>query len=77
MRSESRSYSYGQTALEALRRERGLTQVELAYLAGISVGTVSRIESRAARPHRSTLRALAAALDCQASELADHRRDTS
>jgi transcriptional regulator with XRE-family HTH domain len=70
------SYEQPQTVM-ALRQEQGLTQVDLAYLAGLSVGTISRIESGKARPHRATLRALAAALGCRARDLVGATRNTS
>jgi transcriptional regulator with XRE-family HTH domain len=50
--------------LRQLRRERQLTQIDLADRSGISVATISKLESKArARCRDSTAAALATALD--------------
>jgi len=50
--------------LRAMRRQRGLSQEQLADLAGISLSTMARLESQDRSPCRSwTLGRLAAALD--------------
>jgi len=48
--------------LHQRRRARGMTQEELASTAGLRRPHISRLENGEARPRRSTLRALAAAL---------------
>lgn len=53
----------GATALEALRRWRGLTQTNLAAKAGVGQGYISDIENRRRKGSAKTLAALAAALD--------------
>lgn len=55
-------------AVRLLRRERGLTQPQLAAKAGIGEATVKRIE-RGDGARRSTVRALARALGVRESEL--------
>lgn len=55
-----------------LREEKGLTQYELAKLAGISVATLNKIEtSDFAKPFPSTLKKIAVALDVEPNELHD------
>ena len=49
--------------LRDLRIQAGLTQAELARRAGLRQATISAIENRRTRPHRSTIAALARALD--------------
>lgn len=49
--------------LAALRESQGLGQEELAHLAGISVKTISRFENGRHDGRRSTIRALAKALN--------------
>lgn len=51
------------------RRERGLTQVEVAEYMGIEKETVSRIENGAISPTLQRLRQLAAVLGCSLSDL--------
>ncbi len=52
------------------RRERALlTQDELAKRAGISRATVAAIEAQKAEPQFSTIRKLAAALECSPEDL--------
>lgn len=46
------------SALREARRARGLTQVELAVLAGCSPSTIHRIESGRGEPSERVLRAL-------------------
>ncbi len=45
-----------------LRTKAGLSQQELAYEAGISIGALSRIENGRGKPNRSTRAAIALAL---------------
>src|SRR6266550_676616 len=54
--------------LKALREAAGLTQEELATIAGLSVHAVSALErGQRRRPHVDTVRALSAALDLTAA----------
>jgi transcriptional regulator with XRE-family HTH domain len=59
-------------SLRQLRLERVLTQRELAAKAGVAAKTVVDIETGKIRPHPSTLRKLAAALEVPPSALAEH-----
>lgn len=58
-----------ESPLAELRRARGLSQEQLASLAGVSVKTVSRAENDHVRPHRGTLVLLARALSLDPSTL--------
>jgi len=55
--------------LRAIRSRRLLTQKELAAKVGVSWQTISAIETGHQRPRFSTIRALAAALEVEPSEL--------
>lgn len=55
--------------LRELRKLRVLTQQELAAKSGVSKTTIMKSEAGAIRPHPSTIRKLAAALDVEPSEL--------
>ena len=57
-------------AIRRLRERRGLTQEELATHAGMTFGTVSRLESAKSAPAWATVRALVTTLDCSLSDLA-------
>jgi transcriptional regulator with XRE-family HTH domain len=57
--------------LRRLRRERFLTQMELAEKAGIRQTSLSRLERGAHPPSMRTLRKLATALGVEPRELAD------
>jgi len=57
-----------------IRRDRALSQVDLALRAGISEAALVRIEGGIARPRLSTLRKLADALAVSVSELTEHLR---
>lgn len=53
-----------------LRTKRGLTQLELAELAGLSRSTIWEIEAgRQEKPRRDTLQALTRALKCRRGDL--------
>lgn len=52
-----------------VRRERGLTQGELALRAGVEIKTVRRIERGEGNPYLETLWSVAAALDTTLGEL--------
>lgn len=56
-------------AVRRLRRERGLTQHEVAAIAGLSRQTIQNIEVGRREPGSATLRKLARALRVPASEL--------
>ena len=51
-----------------------MTKEELATTAGVSVDTISNIESGKIRPHVATIEKLAAALRVRPAALAEHRR---
>jgi len=53
-----------------MREQRGLTQEELASAAGVTFGTVNRLESAKSAPAWATVRALLNALDRSLAELA-------
>ena len=55
--------------LSRLRLDRGLTQQELAAKAGLSRGTVGKIERAVTLPHAGTVRALAKALEVRVADL--------
>jgi transcriptional regulator with XRE-family HTH domain len=55
--------------LRAYRKERGESQEEVGYRAGLTAGTVSRIELGQARPEWATIRAIARALDVRLGDL--------
>lgn len=60
--------------LKWLRRERGMTQEELAAASGVSRDLIAKLEQGARRQARlSTLSGLATGLDCEISELVDKR----
>lgn len=55
--------------LRARRTERGESQEEVGYRAGLTAGTVSRIELGQARPEWDTIRAIARALEITLGDL--------
>jgi len=57
--------------IKSARKQRGLSQEQLADLVGYKVGTISKYEQGYRIPGISTLRKISAALDCNLSELAD------
>jgi transcriptional regulator with XRE-family HTH domain len=57
-------------AIRQLREQRGLTQEELATHAGMTFGTVSRLESAKSAPAWATVRALVETLDASLIDLA-------
>lgn len=63
--------------VQDLRRERQLTQADLAHIAGLSAATVTNIERSAERgPHIATIHGLARALGVPPDELSNLRRRT-
>ncbi len=56
-------------ALRRLRREAGLSQRELGVMAGVSPGTVYRLENGLRGAYPTTLRKLAAALGVKPADL--------
>jgi transcriptional regulator with XRE-family HTH domain len=57
-------------AIRQMREGRGQTQEELASAAGITFGTVNRLESAKSAPAWATVRALLDALDYSLGDLA-------
>ena len=69
---------YSREKLKKLREDRGLTQYELAKIAGISVVTLNKIESSAsAKPFVKTLNKIAQALGVGIDELSESERKSS
>ena len=63
---------YSREKLKKLREDRGLTQYELAKIAGISVVTLNKIESSdSAKPFAKTLNKIARALEVEINELSE------
>ncbi|MDP9439181.1 MAG: helix-turn-helix domain-containing protein [Actinomycetota bacterium] len=61
-------------SLREIRRSRGLSQRELAGLAGVSTGTVYRLENQLRGAYPVTMRKLASALGVSPPELVRGRR---
>ena len=59
--------------LRQVRKERKMSQEELAHLAGIAVSQVGRIERGVLNPSISTLFAIARALEVEPKELFDFK----
>jgi transcriptional regulator with XRE-family HTH domain len=57
------------TVLRRLRHDRGMTQEALAFYAGITTGSLSRIELAQAAPAWATVRSIARALNVGMGEL--------
>ena len=69
---------YSREKLKKLREDRGLTQYELAEIAGISVVTLNKIESSdLAKPFAKTLNKIAQALGVGIDELSESERKSS
>ena len=58
-------------AVRRLREDRGLTQEQLAATAGITTGSVARLELVQSSPGWDTVRRICQALDVTLRELAD------
>lgn len=56
-------------AIRELREERELSQEDVAYAAGVTVATYSKLERGATSPNWDTVRKIAAALEIRPSEL--------
>jgi transcriptional regulator with XRE-family HTH domain len=57
-------------AIRQLRTRRGISQEDLAHLAGVTTGTLSVIERGRSNPAWGTVKAIAKALDVSMPELA-------
>jgi transcriptional regulator with XRE-family HTH domain len=57
-------------AIRQLRTKRGISQEDLAHLAGVTTGTLSVIERGRSNPAWGTVKAIAKALDVSMPELA-------
>jgi XRE family transcriptional regulator, regulator of sulfur utilization len=57
-------------AIRQLRTKRGISQEDLAHLAGVTTGTLSVIERGRSNPAWGTAKAIAKALDVSMPELA-------
>ena len=69
---------YSREKLKKLREDRGLTQYELAKIAGISVVTLNKIESSdSAKPFVKTLNKIAQALGVGIDELSESQRKSN
>lgn len=69
---------YSRDKLKKLREARGLTQYELAKIAGISVVTLNKIESSdSAKPFAKTLNKIAKALEVEINELSESEGKSS
>lgn len=69
---------YSREKLKKLREDRGLTQYELAKIAGISVVTLNKIESSdSAKPFAKTLNKITQALGVGIDELSESERKSS
>lgn len=62
-----------ETPIKRIREERGLTQEQLAWQAGVSVATVSRAERSKHETDANTLNKLAKALGVEARDLRQTR----
>lgn len=68
--STDHDYALG-AAIRALRQNAGLTQEGLAHAAGLTFGTVARIELAQATPRWASIRAIVEALGTTWGELGD------
>lgn len=57
--------------LKALRREKGLSQLDLGYACGVHPSVIARIETANREPRLATILKLAVGLDVAASDLMD------
>ena len=68
-------YNHSQRVKE-LRKEKSLSQEELAKAAGLSLRTIQRVENRETEPTGDTLKRIATALDSTPAELLNWTEDT-
>lgn len=59
--------------IKSLRKEKGLTQAELAEQSGLSIRTMQRIENREVNPSAYSLKMLSKALEVDLEELNSHK----
>ncbi|WP_455599606.1 helix-turn-helix transcriptional regulator [Cloacibacillus sp.] len=62
--------------IKKLRKEKGLTQTDLAKKVGVTMQAISHYETNRANPSMENLRRIAATLGCSVSDLADLPADT-
>lgn len=62
--------------IRELRKKKGLSQEELAELAGINLRTIQRIENNESEPRGNTLHLICKALNINAEELLDYGKQT-
>ena len=62
--------------VKELRKDKGLSQEELAKIAGLSLRTIQRVENRETEPTGDTLKRIATALDSTPAELLNWTEDT-
>lgn len=62
-------------AIRQLRNKRGLSQEDLAHMAGVTTGTISTIERGNSNPTWGTVKRIAEALDLSVPELARRATD--
>lgn len=68
--SDNRVYHLGQ--LRQHRNRRGLTQIELSKISGVSRATIARLEAGSTGAYRSTVEKLARALKVKPQELTEN-----
>ena len=62
--------------VKELRKNKGLSQEELAKTAGLSLRTIQRVENKETEPTGDTLKRIAAALDTTPAKLLNWNEDT-
>lgn len=62
--TEEAIHEYAPARIVEARKNKGFSQEELAFAAGLSLRTIQRIEKGRVRPRLHSLKALAEALDC-------------
>lgn len=63
------------TGIEKMRRQRGITQAELARHLNVSQANISQWESGDAMPRADKLPELAKVLNCSIEDLYEHEKD--
>lgn len=64
-------YSFSKSKLEAIRKEKKLTQKQLAELVGCTQKDISRWETKIVKPGIDKLKMLSTALECEVNDLVD------